>query len=189
MENSDWQSDKDFGVKMEKIDIIEDKIKRFFPDAEQIISSTLEEDKNKGIDKWVKLTNGKLISISIKTRRSGVAAYWKSKDDSELALETWSVISSDGQTGLKKGWTVDNDIEADYILFHFEDIEDYYLYPFEVLKRVFIKNKKEWCEKYSERRNKKSKDKETGKEWYSQWVPVPTKIVWEEITKYTHYKE
>lgn len=132
-----------------------------------------EEDK-KGVDYIVTLEGGARIRVDAKRRRKGASKTWRRREEPELAIETWSVITPDGRR--KKGWTYNTEKECDLILYVFdpEDTDKYYLIPFPLLRQAAINNLIEWDCRYKQRTQRSLG-------WKSKCMMVPATIVIEAV--------
>jgi hypothetical protein len=119
-----------------------------------------------GIDWFVEMPNGKLLSVDTKVRSED----WASKGKDDLALETWSVC------GKKIGWTLDATKATDYILWLWTTTGRWALLPFPMLCGVATANMETWKAVYGARRQ------DSGG-WISECVFVPRKEVWSAIYK------
>jgi len=180
MEVKNWEKDLKFGRDNTKLKNKEDIFKLWFEDLVCVEDACVEDDK-KGIDYYLTLENGQRLKIDTKTRRKGTKKYWKKRVVDgvcvlvpELALETWSVIKT------KTGWTKDDSKNTDYVLFLFEEIDDCFLYPFQLLKRAFKKHEEKWYLKY--KTAIQTTNSSTGN-WKSECIFVPVEVVWDTISE------
>jgi hypothetical protein len=90
-----------------------------------------------GIDRVVTLKSGKTLAIDEKVR---------DKDWPDILLERWS-----DEERRKPGW-VQKDLACDYIAYAFVPSRTCYLMPFIQLRRAWIQNGREWCERYETKR-------------------------------------
>ncbi len=127
-------------------------------------------DDRKGIDYWVTLQSGRVISVDVKVRGEDYAP--KGFDD--LALETWSVME-------KKviGWTRDPNKQTDFILWLWKDTKRCVLLPFPWLCSIFIEYWEAWQKKYQKAWQN------TENRYHSECVFVPRELVWTKI--YANY--
>ena len=123
-----------------------------------------------GIDYIAHLFGGGRINIDVKTRDRGASKYWK-QGEPELALEIWSVCPKEGQAG-KRGWTLSDSTQVDYILFKFheQDSSKVYMLPYQQLRQAFIKNGHEWIKQYGRK-------KQSSGDWHSEAIFVPASQV------------
>jgi hypothetical protein len=88
-----------------------------------------------GIDREVKLPNGKQYTIDEKKRQ---------KDYGDLCLELWSVWYGRKDHRNKRGWTCDPDKRCDFIAYAVVPARRCYLLPTEVLRLSFEHNFRDW---------------------------------------------
>ena len=131
------------------------------------VKKTDAELDRAGVDYIATLEDGARIGIDAKAREKGASRYWK-HGEPELALEIWSVC------GIKKGWTLSTRSNVDMILYTFDkaDCNKFYLLPFQQLRMAFERNGKQWCEKYSRKKQQSNKGA-----WQSEAVFVPASVV------------
>lgn len=125
-----------------------------------------------GIDYIAKLRGGAEIGIDVKTREKGASRWWKN-GEAELALEIWSVCPDKiNNIHGKRGWTLSDNSNVDLILYTFDskDCEKFYLLPFQHLRTAFIKNGRDWINKFQRK-------KQNSNGWQSEAVFVPASIV------------
>jgi hypothetical protein len=96
-----------------------------------------------GIDRFVDLSDGTSLKIDEKVR---------TKDYPDILLERWS--SRESRT---PGW-IQKDLSCDFIAYAFIPTETCYLLPFQVLRRVWREQGREWIAKAEQ----KDKDKRHG---------------------------
>lgn len=151
----------------EQIDL--ETIKDVISSCISVEKTDVETDKT-GIDYIATLKDGAKIGIDAKAREKGASRYWK-YGEAELALEIWSVCPTKTAKG-KKGWTLSEKSNVDYILYTFDcnDWDKFYLLPFQLLRNAFNKNGVKWCKKY--KRKKQYSDC-----WQSEAVFVPASVV------------
>ena len=115
------------------------------------VRKTDEETDRKGIDYIVTLEGGAEINVDVKSRDKGISRYWKDGKE-DLALETWSVCKTEKNEG-KIGWTLSDKTNVDFILYTFDesDSKNYYLFPYQLLRMAFKRNKDIWIAKYGRR--------------------------------------
>jgi len=117
------------------------------------VETTEIEENRKGIDYIATLGGGAKIGIDAKARDAGCSKYWK-YDEPEFALEVWSVkprgLFNTPPEQAKKGWTLDDAKETEYILFTFDpkDSIDAYLLPFQLLRVALLDNGRNWWNIY-----------------------------------------
>jgi len=139
-----------------------------------VIKTGIIEDKA-GVDYVAALRGGATILIDAKTRTPGCSRYWR--QGPELALELWSVMPGGKynipNTQAKKGWTVCETKNVDYILFTFDpaDSREVFLYPYQLLRMTFRRMLPEWWKLYKH-------DTQDSQGWESQCVFVPESVVW-----------
>lgn len=122
-----------------------------------------------GVDWWVEMSTARHLAVDCKVRATDWAATHPDEDD--LALETFSVV----EKGIA-GWTRDANKRCDYILWLWTDTGRFCLLPFPMLCKVFSANWEQWRAKYKTRRQFT-----TGRNYHSECVFVPRKVVWAEI--------
>lgn len=151
------------------MDILKQSIRK----CVSVKKTSIEEDK-KGVDYIVTLEDGATIRVDAKRRRKGASKSWTRRDEPELAIETWSVITTDGQR--KKGWTFNTGKECDLILYVFdpEDTDKYYLIPFPLLRQASINNLVTWDYRYRQRTQRSIG-------WKSKCMMVPASVVLEAV--------
>lgn len=164
---NDWNEKLEYSLSaQQQFDI--SLLKMHLPHCTGIRKTTIEQDK-KGVDYIATLKGGAEILIDAKTRTPGSKQYWKN-GEAELALETWSVVNK------KLGWTLSDKTNVDYILFTFAPTEwdKYYFFPFQLLRKAFIANGKQWAEKYS---RKVQFTRSYNGCWQSEAIFVPASVV------------
>jgi len=145
---------------------IPDIIHSCFPNAVKVEKADSSDDRN-GTDYWVTLPSGHKVSVDIKAREVDFGF-----DD--VALETWSVIENK-----VVGWARDIEKRTDYILCYWYDSGRWMLFPFPMLCSVFCEHWEIWKKKY-----KGATQKTVGhgrKDYHSECVFVPRRIIWNEI--------
>lgn len=122
-----------------------------------------------GVDYAATLRGGAQVLIDAKAREKGAKRYWK--DGPDVALETWSVCPSERNAG-KKGWTLCQSKQTDFILFTFDpiDTDEVFLVSYQLLRTAFARHKEEWM-----RRFKHARQSSGG--WTSECVFVPWRVV------------
>ncbi len=86
-----------------------------------------------GIDRVLTLKSGKTLNVDEKVR---------AKDYPDILLERWS-----DRARRKPGW-MQKDLACDFIAYAFLPSQRCYLLPFPTLRRAWLKNGREWIEKY-----------------------------------------
>ena len=132
------------------------------PGAVNVIKAHTLNDK-RGVDYWVELVSGKMISIDCKIRD-------KDFGQDDLALETWSVKEQQ-----KIGWTRDESKMADYIVWFWKDSRRYAIVPFLLLCRIFQERWQEWLHSY---KNATQATITAHGKYHSECVFVPRRVVW-----------
>ena len=79
------------------------------------------------------------------------------------------------------GWTLDTSKQTDFILYTFDEVENYYLVPAEILRLITKRNYHKWMNLYSSGKAK-SKDR-NGRMWTTFSLFVPASIVHSEMDK------
>lgn len=140
-------------------------LKKHITNCKSIVKTDEKQDKS-GVDYIAKLNDGAEILIDAKTRLKGSSKYWKFGEP-ELALEVYSVVENK-----KLGWTLNDTTNVDYILYTFDksDAEVYYFIPFQLLRKAFWLNGKEWAKKYGYKI-------QASDSWHSSAVFVPASTV------------
>lgn len=92
------------------------------------------ESQRQGIDRIVLLANGRVLKIDEKKRR---------QEYNDILLEYISV----DKTGAP-GW-IEKDLTIDYLAYAFMQSQRVYLFDWCLLRRVWLKHKKEWIEQYN----------------------------------------
>ena len=158
-----WQDKLSFS--QSKIDLDMRLIKNYFPRCVNVKKTDIETDKQ-GIDYIATLDDGAKIFIDAKTREKGAKRFWK-HGVPEIALEIYSNTEEK-----KLGWTLSGSTKAHYILYTFDAAgsDKFYIFPFQILRKVFFENGKCWIEKYG----KKLQESDS---WHSQAVFVPDCVV------------
>lgn len=141
-----------------------------------LVEKTDVETDKTGIDYIATLKGGAKIGIDAKAREKGASRYWN-YGEAELALEIWSVCPTETMKG-KKGWTLSDRSNVDYILytFDFDDWDKFYLLPFQLLRNAFNKNGVKWCKQYKRKR-------QYSDSWQSEAVFVPASVVLSAISQ------
>ncbi len=151
---------------------IKEILKEIFPMKEFNETEAGGLEDKEGIDYWLVLNNGKRLAIEVKVRK-------KDFRKNDVALETWS--DYDKKT---IGWTLDSNKKSDFVLIFWIDSKKWCLFPFDLLREVFIIKKDEWVESFKTDIQTSS----NGNTWRSQCVFVPIDLIWQEIIKrYTGY--
>lgn len=151
---------------------VQDVLLAEIPGAVTCESASLSEDKN-GTDWWVHRHNGRSLSVDCKIRKEDWSVKPAPYGSDDLALETYSVIESK-----VVGWTRNADKQTDYILWLWLDTGRWCLVPFPLLCAVFADKWAEWRGLYKTRKQKTTQGR---REWHSECVFVPRRIVWREI--------
>lgn len=154
-----------------KIDSDIQIIKEYFPHCTDVTKTSVDVDRQ-GIDYVATLQDGAKIFIDAKTREKGASRYWK-YGSPEIALEIYSVVEQK-----KLGWTLSGTSKAHYILYTFDksDCENFYMFPFQSLRKAFFENGRRWVETYGTKTQ--SSDR-----WHSSAVFVPADIVLQAINQ------
>ena len=105
-----------------------------FPDMISYTREYNRELQKSGIDRVIKLSNGKLINVDEKVRY---------KEYNDIALEHWSSFEDK-----VLGWCL-KPLDCDYILYVFWQSCRYYLIPFPELRRLFEENFDIWRKQYT----------------------------------------
>ena len=155
----------------------EEVILQTLPGSVSVIKTDVETDKT-GIDYIDTLVGGAKVYIDLKLREQGCSKYWQNGEP-ELALETWSVTPENGMNG-KAGWTWDTSKRTHYTLHVFDksDTNKMYLLPFQLLRKAFRTNAKNWIKRYKIGNQTSTKRNQA---WKSQCVFVPATVVLESI--------
>lgn len=152
-------------------------LKRYFGNAvQEVIKTDVELDKT-GIDYIVVLKSNVKIGVDVKTRTKGCSKYWK--NGAEFALEVWSQRYQGAITERdKKGWTLDEKKQCDYVMFKFDktDCDLVYVLPFQQLRKAFQKNIKPWINSY-----RHEWQRQRTAEYKSACVFVPASVVCEAV--------
>lgn len=145
------------------------RIKNYFPHCSEVVKTSVDFDRQ-GVDYIATLKGGIQIFIDAKTRVKGSSRYWK-HGEPELALEIYSVVESK-----KLGWTLSTESKAHYILYTFDptDSDKFYVLPFQILRKVFVENGRQWIEKYG-------KKIQASDNWHSSAVFVPANVVMQAV--------
>lgn len=147
------------------------KIKAFFPLCSKVEKTAADMDKQ-GVDYVAVLKGGAKIFIDAKTREKGASRYWR-YGKPEIALEIRSVVEKN-----KLGWTLSDTSKAHYILYTFDssDSERFFMIPFQLLRKAFWENGRQWIEHYG-----KKTQRSDG--WHSTAVFVPADIVSQAVSQ------
>ncbi len=158
----------------EKRHSVEKLIEELMPGTISVKKATRELEAL-GIDWTVVLAGGAEVNYDTKERERGSSRWWRSGEP-ELALETWSVVPSNGQQG-KIGWTLNQHSRTDFALFLFHpyDSRRYYSIPFQALRAAFERNLEEWTLKYGP--PKPQSTERDGRHWKSECLFVPASVV------------
>lgn len=150
-------------AKQQTFDIV--ILRNHIPNCREIVKTKLEQDRA-GIDYIARLDDGAEIFIDAKTREKGCSRYWKFGEP-ELALEIYGVAEKK-----KLGWTLSDSTNVDYILYTFDktDSDDYFFLPFQLLKKVFRENGKNWVKRFGYKVQQSDS-------WHSWAVFVPASVV------------
>lgn len=145
-------------------------LKNHIPNCREITKTNLEQDRA-GVDYVATLDGGAKIFIDAKTREKGCSRYWKFGEP-ELALEIYSVCEKK-----KLGWTLSDSTNVDYILYTFDksDTDDYFFLPFQLLRKIFWENGKDWVGRFGYKIQKSDS-------WHSWAVFVPASVVLATLT-------
>jgi hypothetical protein len=151
------------------------------PGVVTVVKTDVAVDKT-GVDYIATLRGGSRINIDVKLRSKGCSKYWKNGAE-ELALETWSVMPEGCCKG-KAGWTLDEAKDTHYTLHVFSgnDSGSAYLLPFQLLRKAFRVNAREWMNRF------RVEIQSSGK-WKSQCVFVPAFIVMDAISNASFVKQ
>ncbi len=144
-------------------------LKKTIPQCIEVIKTDIETDKQ-GIDYIAKLKGGAEIGIDVKMREKGASKFWD-YGEAELALEIWSVCPNNTITGIR-GWTLSDKTNVDFILYMFDssDWNKSYLLPYQLLRMAFLRNGRNWVQKYPRKR-------QTSNNWQSEAIFVPVSVV------------
>lgn len=164
-----WQ--EKFKYSQSKIDSDMQIIKDFFPACVSVEKTSVDTDKQ-GVDYIATLSGGAKIFIDAKTREKGASRYWK-YGEPEIALELRSVVETN-----KIGWALSGASKAHYILYTFDptDSEKFYMFPFQLLRKAFYENGRQWIHEYG-------KKTQTSDGWHSSAVFVPANTVLQAVSK------
>ena len=88
-----------------------------------------------GVDREIKLANGKQFTIDEKKRRD---------DWGDIALELWSVWYSRGDRRNRPGWAADEHKRCDFVAYAIVPARRCYLLPTELTRLAFRSNLQEW---------------------------------------------
>lgn len=140
-------------------------LERHIPKCIGIRKTDIEQDKS-GVDYVADIDGGAQVLIDAKTRMKGSRRFWKNGEP-ELALEVYSVYET-----RKLGWTLSGSTNVDYILYTFDksDHDKYYFLPFQLLRKTFWENGKEWARAYGVKW-------QTSDSWHSSAIFVPVSVV------------
>jgi len=121
----------------------EEIISTVLPGIISVEKTNVEIDKT-GIDYIATLRRGSKINIDLKLRDIGCSKFWKHGE--ELALELWSVVPDDIHKTGNVGWTLDESKKTHYTLHAFNklDSDKIFILPFQLLRKSYINNFKEW---------------------------------------------
>lgn len=144
-------------------------LKEYFQNCNEVVKSDKDLDKQ-GCDYIVRLKGGREIFVDVKRREKGASKLWE-HGEPELALERYSVVEEN-----KIGWTLNCELKTDYVLFAFDpaDSLNYYIFPFQLLLKVFCVYGKTWRDKYAYK-------KQSSGSWTSQALFVPASVVLDSI--------
>lgn len=110
--------------------------KRVWPDVCSILSLNGQSQWQKwGIDREVKLRNGRQFTIDEKKRR---------KDYGDIALEIFSQWYGKGHPKNKIGWTRDVEKRCDFVAYAVVPARRCYLLPTEILRLACERNWQDW---------------------------------------------
>lgn len=90
-----------------------------------------------GIDREIKLPNGKQFTIDEKKRR---------EDYGDIALEMWSVYYGHKHPKNKLGWALDSEKRCDFVAYAVVPAKRCYLLPMEILRLAFHRNCRTWMQ-------------------------------------------
>lgn len=135
------------------------------------VHKSSEDNDRIGVDWWVEMPGGQMLSVDAKVRSQDWAATHLDEDD--LALETWSVIEKG-----KIGWTRDECKRCDYVLWLWTDTGRFCLMPFQMLCGVFKLRWRDWRNTYKVRQQSTPW---SGGVYHSECVFVDRRVVWAEI--------
>jgi len=149
-------------------------IKHHFNGCVNVVKTDLKMDRT-GVDYIATLDKGAEIYIDAKARERGASRFWSGEP--ELALEIWSVIP-DGQQEGKQGWTLSESTLVDYILYTFDasDSEQYYILPFQLLRKAFIHRFWLWKQQYGSWTQNSVR-------WRSESMFVPASVVIQAVSE------
>lgn len=169
-----WQDKLTFS--QSKIDSDIQVIKKYFPHCLTVEKTDVELDRQ-GIDYIGTLRGGAKIFIDAKTREKGASRYWK-HGAPEIALEIYSIVEQK-----KLGWALSGTSKAHYILYTFDvtDSENFYMFPFQLLRKVFYENGRHWIDEYGQKT-------QVSDNWHSSAVFVPANVVVQAISAIMNYR-
>jgi hypothetical protein len=150
------------------------------PGVVEVIKTDVAVDKT-GVDYIATLRGGSKINIDVKLRSEGCSKYWKNGAE-ELALEIWSVMPEGCCKG-KAGWTLDEAKDTHYTLHVFSEKDSCsaYLLPFQLLRKAFRANARQWMERFRV-------EIQSSRTWKSQCVFVPAFMVMDSIAEASFVK-
>ena len=162
-----WQEKLEYSLASQQ-DFDIEILKNHIPSCVSVEKTDVATDKT-GVDYIATLTNGAVVFIDAKTRTADCVKYWNNGEP-ELALEKWSVV------GRKIGWTLSTSSAVDYILFTFDKkaCNKFFFIPFQLLRKVFLENGKDWQDKYG---LKYQYSHSASGHWESQAIFVPASVV------------
>jgi hypothetical protein len=156
-----------------RLDTDKETIQKLLDGCVLVETACAEMDKI-GVDYIATLRMGAKVYIDAKTRDLGCSRYWNGCP--EVAIELWSVMPNgkykiDARCA-RAGWTLDECKVTDMILYiwHPQDSEVAYLFPFQNLRMAARRNIMDWMLKY------KTDIQDSGK-WQSKAVFVPVNEV------------
>lgn len=120
-----------------------------------------------GIDREIKLPNGKTFNVDEKKRK---------KDYGDVLLEEWSVFHGDLDARNRIGWALDSTKRCDFIAYAIPVACKCYFLPFELLRQAFVCRRSDWLREYG-----------TCDAWNEGYitrsVPVPWKTLQAELVR------
>ena len=121
-------------------DPIWEKIYRsYFPTVLTITNHYLHSGphQQQGIDRALELSNGSRITIEEKIRKSG-------PERADFLIEFENI----GKNGNKTPGWVEKPLTCDYLMFHYKDSQESYLFPWPLMQQAWWQNKAAWLKKY-----------------------------------------
>jgi len=154
---------------------VSDILLAHIPGALEVHKASSQDDR-KGTDWWVAHKSGKRLSIDAKVREQDYSVHPNpTQRADDLALETYSVCEKE-----IPGWTRDASKTTDYVLWFWVDTARWCLLPFCMLCAVFQEHWQAWRQQY---KRATQHTKERDRQWHSECVFVPRRLVWAEIYK------